>query len=377
MKNVKIRWGILGTGVVARQFAEGLSFLKDAELYAVGARSKDKAEDFARIYPAQQAYGSFEELVCDANIDVVYVATPHHVHRDHCILSLLAGKPILCEKPFAINAEQADEVISLAREKNLFCMEAMWMRFIPLMRAFTTRLANNVIGDPCMMQADFGMPFMYDSKARQFNRDLAGGALLDLGVYPVSLSYQIFGAPCEIVTAVNMGDSGVDETSSILLKYPGGKIATLQSSVRLQTPIEAVIMGSAGTIRIKSPLYRPHKMMIDTFTVSKTEITSERNSIKSKILMLIKRRPLLQKFTLYMENYIGAVINAVRTTVVPFVGNGYNYEAAEVMRCLREGKLESEIMPLDETVGVLKILDEIRNQWGLKYSDEKMKMKRE
>ena len=363
----KINWGILGSGQIARLFAEGLSCVNDANLYAVGSRSATNAEQFAKLFNIEKAYGSFESLVADPAIDVIYVATPHHMHRDHCLLALEAGKAVLCEKPFAINAEQVQEVISMARSKQLFCMEAMWMRFLPAMVALKTMVQAGTLGAPIMLTANFGTAFPFNSNSRQFSLEFAGGALLDLGVYPISLCQQLLGDPAEVVTTSIVGDTGVDEYSSVILKYQEGHLATLQSSLRHSLPTDAVITGTKAEVKVHSPLYRPHKISVRPYTLQ-PENTD--NPSRSPLKELVKSNSLFQSFALKMENYLQPLLGAMRTKVYPFVGNGYNYEAMEVNRCLQLSKLESDIMSLDDTLSVARIVDQVRAQWGLKYPFE-------
>ena len=367
MKSV-IQWGILGTGQIAKQFAVGLSSVNDAQLSAVGARDKAKAEAFSKQYDVPRSYGSFEDLLAEPDIDVVYIATPHHVHRDHCVMALEAGKSVLCEKPFTVNATQAREVIELAREKNLFCMEAMWMRFLPAMRQLTDLLKNGEIGEPHLLRADFGIPFEFNPSGRVFNKALAGGALLDLGVYPVSLSYQLFGPPVEIMATANIGESGVDETSTVVLKHAAGQISTLRSSIRYEITPEAVVVGSKGSIEIDSPIYRPHKIRVKKSSL--VPPVTDAGGRPSSLKKLILKMPALQKIALHLESYRTPFSRSVKTRTIPFVGNGYNYQVEAVNQCLREGKISSDIMPLNETLGVIEIMDEIRQQWGLQYAGE-------
>lgn len=367
MENL-IRWGILGTGQIAKQFATGLAHVEDAQLYAVGARDKGKAEEFSRQFNVPHCYGSFEELLAEPDINVVYIATPHHVHRDHCVMALEAGKSVLCEKPFTINAAQAQEVIELARKKKLFCMEAMWMRFLPAMREVSNLLENDAIGRPGLLRADFGVPFEFNPSGRVFDLELAGGALLDLGVYTVSLAYELFGKPVEIIATANIGESGVDETSTVVLKHAGGQISTLRSSIRYELTPEAVVVGSKGSIQIESPMYRPHKIQVNKFSLVAPQVDTQVAS--SKLKKAIQQTPALQKLALYLESYLSPFSTLALTKVIPFVGNGYNYQVAAVNQCLKEGKLESNIMPLEDTLGVLMVMDEIRRQWGLQYAGE-------
>ncbi len=363
----KIRWGILGTGQIAHLFAEGLRSVVDASLVAVGSRSQDKSRKFASLHNIPHPHGSFEALVNDQDVDVVYIASPHHLHRDHSLLALNAGKAVLCEKPFTVNARQAQEVIDLARSKQLFCMEAMWMRFLPAMRVLKSSVDNGFLGGPAMLSASFGSAVHFDMKGRQFDPSLAGGALLDLGVYPVSLACQLFGEPLEIVTASQLGQTGVDEFSSVILKHKGGNLSTLQSSLQHNLPTDAVISGTKGIIKVHSPLYRPHKLSFETFEVA---ASGDEPAIESRLRRAIKQNDLLQTAAMHLENYLKPLLGAVRTSVFPFSGNGYNYEAAEVNRCIKAGKLESDIMSLEDSLKVLKVLDQIRAKWGLRYPVE-------
>jgi predicted dehydrogenase len=324
----KIRWGIIGTGNIARQFARGLAVLPDAELVAVGSRTAAAAEAFAEAFDVPHRHGSYEDLAQDPDVDVVYVATPHSLHRPNTLLCLRAGKAVLCEKPFAINAAQAGEMIGLAREKGLLLMEAMWSRFFPAMARVRDLLAAGAVGQVWLLTADFGFRARFDPSSRLFDPALGGGALLDVGVYAVSLASMVFGSPSRVAGLAHLGPTGVDEQAGIILGYEGGPLAVLATAIRTATPQEAMLMGSDGHIRIHPRWWMPTRL---TLSVSGQE---------DEIFEL------------------------------PFTGNGYNYEAAEVMACLRAGKLESEVMPLDETLSIMRTLDQLRAQWGLKYPME-------
>ena len=323
--NDTIRWGILGTGKIARQFAEGLKVLSDARLMAVGSRTSEKAEGFGTQFAVPHRHSSYEVLVNDPDVDVIYVATPHSCHKENTLLALSAGKAVLCEKPFAIDAREAAEMIAFARKKKLFLMEAMWTRCFPLMTRLRELLQSNVIGEVRMLTADFGFRAEYQEEERLFNLAVGGGALLDVGVYPVSLASMIFGTPTRISSLANLGKTGVDEEAAVILAHEGGQIAVLSTAIRLDTAQDAIILGTAGRIRIHRPWWRP------------TAMTILREGVKDETL----------EFSL--------------------IGNGYQFEAAEVMNCMRRGELESRVMPLDETLSVMKTLDAIRAQWGLNY----------
>lgn len=326
----KIRWGIIGTGKIAGLFAEGLSLLADAELVAVGSRNAFTADRFGVRHGVAHRHSSYEALVGDPDVDVVYIATPHPFHKEHTLLSLSAGKPVLCEKPLCINALDTATIIKSAKEKNLFLMEAMWSRFLPALVTLRKLLADDVIGDVQILNADFGFKADDDPAGRLYNPELAGGALLDVGIYPVSLAFMIFGPPARIVSMIHIGKTGVDEQAGIILGYANGALAVSYVTIRADSPTESTLIGTKGRIRLhaQAGLFRPHKL------------------------------------TLTLPGQADQVIDT------PFDGNGYHYEAAEVMRCLRAGKLESDIMPVEESLSTIKTLDEIRKQWGLKYPME-------
>ncbi len=324
-----IRWGILGTGRIAGDFARGLASLPDAALVAVGSRSQEAADAFGDRAGVVRRHPSYEALAADPEVDAIYVATPHPLHAENSLLCLRAGKAVLCEKPFTVNAGEAEAVVALARARGLFLMEAMWWRFFPLMGELRRLLAAGAIGEPRMLAADFGFRVAAPNPAgRLFNPALGGGALLDVGVYTVSLAAQIFGAPARIAGLAQLGETGVDEQGAMILGYDGGQLAVLSTAIRTRTPVEATIMGTDGLIRIHPPWYKP------------AQLTLSRPSQPDEAIEM------------------------------PFEGNGYNYEAAEVMRCLREGRRESALMPLDETLSVMRTLDRIRAQWGLRYPME-------
>ncbi|HUK50891.1 MAG TPA: Gfo/Idh/MocA family oxidoreductase [Terriglobales bacterium] len=322
----KTRWGIIGTGDIAKKFAAGLSVLSDAELVAVGSRAQRTADAFADSFRVAKRHNSYEGLAQDPDVDVVYVSTPHSLHKDNTMMCLRAGKAVLCEKPFAINAEEASEMIQLARDRRLFLMEAMWTRFFPLMVKLREMIASNAIGEVRMLMADFGYR-SEDQNFWVFNPTYGGGGLLDVGIYPLSFAHQIFGTPNQI-TSVSHLQSGVDEQSAAILGYEGGRIAMICSAIRTETPQVAYLLGTKGRIHIHPPWWKPQTLTI---------------SVNGK---------------------------ADEVMQIPFQGNGYNYEAAEVARCLLQGKTESDIMPLDETLSIMRTMDKIRAQWKLKYPME-------
>ena len=323
-----IRWGILGPGSIAHKFAAGLQAIAEGKLVAVGSRDPQRANAFADQYGAPNRHASYEALSADPDIDAVYVATPHPFHRDHSILCLEAGKAVLCEKPFTINAAEAEAVVARARAQGVFLMEAMWTRYLPIMVQMRQWLDAGAIGEPLMVSADFGFRAGINPAGRLFNLALGGGALLDIGIYVVSFAAMVLGAqPAQIAAAAHLGATGVDERTGIVLRYSGGAIANLSCAIRATTPHEARIVGSEGTIAIDPAWWKG----------------------ESATLQAGDRQERIE---------------------LPLAGNGYNYEAQEVARCLAAGACESAVMPLDETVALMRILDEIRTQIGLQYPME-------
>ncbi len=326
----KIRWGILGTGSIANTFATGLDFLPDAELVAVGSRKQETADAFADRYHIPHRHPSYESLANDPDVDVIYVCTPHPMHAANTSLCLRARKAVLCEKPFTINATEAQVLIETARRNKVFLMEAMWTRFLPLMGKVRELVAQKAIGDVRTVMAEFGFRAEYDRRVRLFTPELGGGAMLDVGVYTVSFASMVMGgiAPLQVASLADIGQTGVDEQSAYLLGYPGGRLAVLYSAVRTNSAHEGWVLGETGRIRIHAPVFHPTRL------------------------------------TLTAEGKGEQVLD------VPYEGNGFNYEAAEVMRCLCAGKLESDILPLSESLTIMQTMDRLREPWGLKYPTE-------
>jgi predicted dehydrogenase len=326
----KFRWGILGTGAIARRFVRGLRPLPEAVVFAVGSRSEASAAKFADEHNIPRRHASYEDLASDPGVDVIYIATPHPLHAENATLCLQAGKAVLCEKPFCVNAAEAERVVELAREKRLFIMEGMWTRFFPLMKEVRRLVSQRALGEVRILNVDFGFRADLDPASRLFDQKLGGGALLDVGVYCVSFASMVLGRPSGFVGLPHLGETGVDEQASIILEHEGGRLANLSIGIRTTTPQEATIMGTEGYVRIHAPWWRPTSM-----TISRPGTEEE-------------------------------------TIETPVSGNGFDYEAAEVMRCLKAGKTESDVMPLDETVSVMRTMDGIRAAWGLRYPGEEV-----
>ncbi len=323
----KMRWSILGPGGIAHKFADALKAISDAEIIAIGSRDLQRANTFADTFDVPHRHGSYVELANNPEVDVIYIATPHPFHKACAMLCLEAGKSVLCEKPITVDAEQAEELIACAREHKQFLMEAMWTRFIPVMVKVREWLADGVIGEPRMLTADFGNRVVLtpeNRKGRLFALELAGGAMLDIGVYTVSLASMVFGAPTKITSLAHIGETGVDEQAAVLLRYDAGQIASLSCAITTRTSQDARIFGTKGSIHI--PNF--------------PRATSATLEISGKEPVQIE---------------------------MPFIGNGFEYQILEVMRCLRAGKLESDVMPLDESLAIVKTMDVARAQWGLEY----------
>ncbi len=316
MTNDVIRWGILGTGAIARTFTEDLLSLPGHEVAAVGSRARPTADAFAARYDIPAAYGSYAELAADDGLDVIYVATPHNGHRPDALTCLEAGRAVLVEKPFTISAAEAEEVVAAARSRGLFAMEAMWTRFNPLIKQLRGLVADGAIGEVKAVYADFGFPAPYDPATRLWSVETAGGALLDLGVYPLSFAWMLLGEPSTLQATAAAAPNGVDASTGILAGYDSGAVALLHCGLVAESPKTATVLGTTGRIEVAAPFFRPSAM------------------------------------TLHRGD-------SAETFTVDLAGHGYTYQAQEVARCLRAGELESPLMPLDESVAIMRALDTI------------------
>lgn len=329
MQTYSYRWGILAPGKIARKFASGMRALPGDLLHGVASRNKERALEFAHDYHIPHVFDSYEALAAHPEIDIIYVASPHNFHHEQTLMCLRHGKHVLVEKPLAINTHQATEMIQLAKAQNLFLQEAMWTRFLPVMRMVRTWLADQVVGPIHTLHADFNFrSATWDLDDRKFNPDLAGGALLDVGIYPIALAYMVFGEePVEVHASAHLGETGVDYQSAYLFRYAGGQLATLSSGFEAHGPKEAVISGTKGHIRI--PLFwRGNEAVI----------------------------------TLHGE--------APQQYVFPYDSSGLQFQAEQMMADLDAGMRESNIMPHRDTLAIHQMMDRIRSDWGMKYPDE-------
>ena len=321
------RWGIIGPGRIAAQFADGMALVDDGVITAVASRSRDRAEAFAARYGIPSAYGDARELFDDADVDVVYVATPHSRHAADTIAALDAGKPVLCEKPLALSARQAAEMVDRARERGLFLMEAMWTRFLPAYVALRDLLAEGRLGEPLVVEADFGFRVQVIPDHRLFDRALGGGATLDLGVYPVQLCSLVLGTPDGVTASGSVGTTGVDELVAAALHHPGGQLGVVKAAIRVSLSCTARISCADGWIDIPAFMHRPSYLVVNGSSGAQ-RIDAE------------------------------------------FDGEGLRFQVHEVHRCLAAGLTESAVMPLDETLQIASTLDAIRAPLGVTYPGE-------
>lgn len=321
-------WGIIGPGKIAHKFAQDLQKLPNARLHAVASRSLDRAQAFGETYGASHYFGAYQEIVNCPDLDVVYIATPHTGHFENTLLCLRHKIPVLCEKPLAVNLRQVQRMILAAQQSQTFLMEAIWTRFLPTHLKMWELIQQGAIGKVLSVKADFGFKANFNPDGRLFNKALAGGALLDIGIYPVFLAMNVLGKPDEILAMGHIGSTGVDEEVGVLFKYKEGQTAHLHSTIRSDTKTEAFIYGSSGTIYLHTRWHEPSTMS----------------------LLQTGQTPVHFKF-------------AYKT-------HGYSYEAEEVMRCLEAGKIESEYLPLQFSADLMDVLFSIRHQIGLVYPED-------
>ena len=320
-------WGILGPGGIARAFARDLTLLEGHTIGAVGSRSLANAQSFADEFGGT-AYGSYEELVNDSTIDAIYVATPHPAHHDNVILALNAGKPVLCEKPFAVNAHEAQAMVDAASRNNVALMEAMWARFLPHYAKVREIVASGVLGPILSIHADHGQRLADQNIPRLVEPNLAGGALLDLGIYPISFAHMILGNPLSIKSTAVMTDKGVDAQTSMIFTYDNGAQSILTTTMIEQTPCRAVVAGLNGWLEIDRTFYNPANMRVVLNDGSITQYPSQ------------------------------------------YSGHGLREQAEIFKQLVQSGKFESEILSWQDTVDIMKTMDTVREQIGLKYPFE-------
>ncbi|MEO7071261.1 MAG: Gfo/Idh/MocA family oxidoreductase [Nostocoides sp.] len=324
-----LRWGILAPGGIARSMAAALNAVTQQRISAVASRSLERAQAFATEFGVDAAYGSYAALVEDPSVDVVYVASPHSEHHEHALLALNAGKPVLVEKAFMRNASEARNVVSVARARGLFVMEAMWARFLPHYDVIRQCVEGGLLGSVETVFADHGQPLYPGGPQRLADPALAGGALLDLGIYPLSFASMVLGGLTSAMAVGDLTAVGVDGQEAMTVRGAGGGLGVLHATMLARTATTASVIGTAGRLDVDGPFYGAGTV----------------------------------RFTARDGSTAPAFEPATRE-------HGLAHEAAEVARCITEGRTESELMPLDETVAIMATMDSIRQQLGVVYPGE-------
>ena len=320
-----INWGIIGLGNIAHKFATDLLTIEGAKLYAVASRNQEKANEFASKYNATKAYSSYESLAKDPNIDAVYIATPHTLHKENTLLCLDHGIAVLCEKPFAMDSDEVNEMIAKAKDKNVLLMEALWTYFLPHYRYVLKALEDRFYGDVLKLEADFGFYRAFDNSSRLFNKSLGGGSLLDIGIYPIFAALSALGIPKHIKGNATYFENGADSSCNMVFTYEKNVKAILKSTLIEDTPTEAIFHCEKGIIKINHQFHNPS-------TVSLIPNEGE-----------------------------GETIDFNNKTI------GYNYEAIHFNELLRQGKTESNVMSFEFSQSLIKTLDDVRNLINLHY----------
>ena len=331
-----LRWGILGAGSIARKFVSDLKIINQRgriahEIKAVASRDESRAKAFASEFDIKDAIAGYQSLAEHEGIDVIYIANVHSHHRDATLQMLSGNKHVLCEKPFAINANQTREMIEAARSRNLFLMEAMWTRFLPHVIALLDEISNGAIGEIISIDADHGQWLYKRRDHRVLNHKLGGGALLDLGVYPITFAHLILGLPQKFEAVATIAANGIDDQTSMIFSYPSGATATLHTTIQSATGIRAVVAGTKGRIEVERSFYAP-----SSFTIYGNDGSEQ----------TFKPYP-------FEKGYVGL-----------------GEQAIEVERCLAEGLIESPMRPLASTLEVMELMDSIRERVGLIYPGE-------
>jgi predicted dehydrogenase len=309
-------WGILGTGNISHKFAGGLKAAKGANLLCVASRSPQKAQEFARQHGIPKFYGSYEELAKDPSVDIVYIGTVHSLHCENTLMCLEYKKAVLCEKPFALNAGQVQRMIASSKANKTFLMEALWTNFLPSILKVKELLSGKTVGEPIALKADFGLLKPFDPNHRFYKPELGGGSLLEIGIYPVFLSLLLFGFPDQLSAHSVVSPTGTDVSTGIFLSWKSGQFAQLASSYAVELDTEAVIHCTEGKITLHKRFHMPTRL-----SITKNDTTTD--------------------------------------IPITWIGNGYNYEAEEVMRCLSENLFESPSLPHEFSLKLMTLLDEI------------------
>ena len=324
--NKNYRWGILGAGRIAEKFCTALNFVEGAEVYAVASRDIDKAKAYADKFNAAKFYNNYDDLINDDQVDIIYIATPHAFHYEQTLACLRNKKAVLCEKPMSLGYGQTKQMIETANENKVFLMEGMWTGCMPFMEKIQALIMEDVIGSIQCLSADFGFTAPVDLESRLYNKSLGGGAMMDVGVYPLYLATAILGAPSQLKVISKLAATGVDEYINIALKYPTGETAQLLSSIVFNTNVEAAIIGTKGRINIKNPWFKA------------------------------------TDFSVHLND------GSVENFSMPHLSNGFEHEILEVMHCLNNGLLQSEKVPHQLSLLMSKITGDVLKEAGVVYA---------
>ncbi|AGC77443.1 putative dehydrogenase [Nonlabens dokdonensis] len=320
-----VNFGIIGLGKIVHKFAHDIALVDSCTLKAVGSRNKEKAREFATSYNALYYYDSYEQVAANPEVDVIYIATPHTFHYKNTMMCLHAGKAVICEKPFAMNTSEVKDMIKTAKEKNLFLMEALWTRFIPGTLQVMELIDSGAIGRINSISSSFGFAATREPNSRLNRKDLGGGSLLDIGIYPIFISLLLLGLPKETYAVGQLNSNNVDQHCAMIMKFKNNATASLKSDFTSKIPIETIIYGSKGKITMEEPFHSTRKLVVE------------------------------------IEHQETQIINTV------IDGNGYTHEIKEVVACLKNNKNESDLMTHQFSLDLIKTLDHVRSLIGLEY----------
>ena len=363
-----LRWGIIGAGVIAHHFAADLAMLPGQSVVAVTSRSGSTAHALASSHPGAKAHATIRALVDDDAVDVVYVATPPTFHADHAVAALAAGKHVLVEKPFATDGRAARRIVDAARVHDRFCMEAMWMRFVPAIQAARSAMASGQLGTITAFVADFSYAVTPDPAHHLFDAARGGGALLDRGIYGISLASFLLGPIAGAHGQATIGPTGVDETSTVVLRHRNGALSSLTQSIRGRGTNEARIVGTKATLTLHAPFFGASRLTVvpsgevtlqPTGTTGTTGAAPQPSADSRGLRARLRSNPVAQR----AKGVVDAAVQNARAQAHPYAGHGLAMEAAAAARCIAAGRHESDVMPLDESVAIIEALDSARSSW--------------
>ncbi len=352
-----LSWAIMGTGVVSRKFVQDLSILKDTAR-VIASRDLGNAEQFVRDVAFNADATDYASAAAHQDVDAVYIATPPSEHEAHALMAIASGKAVLIEKPFAIDASAARRIVNAASAAGVFCMEAMWTRFLPLIGDVRKKLSTDTIGEIRSFQGSFSGSDAPDVQVSLFDPARGGGALLHRGIYPLSLARHFMGPIAEVTAKGRIGPTGVDEDCTLILRHQSGVMSTITASLRAPGRNDILISGTRGMLHIKSPIFRPWRAEL-SFTTPR-EAQTGKGGKSSRI----RENSTVQRLNQMLPDSLRGFLTKGERLHTPYSGNGYHYEAAETARCLAEGDLTSAIMPLSESIEIMEVVDQARSQFA-------------